>query len=673
MGRSSIQTLTVTVTAVPPTATVSNSGPANEASPVTFTVSNLVDADPQATFSYAAQWSAGAGFVALSADEVTNNGNGASFQHVYDTASGPGGNAVTIEVTDSDGATADFTQNVVVNAVAPTATFGPSGGATTVAAGLPILFSNVSDPSNTEMQAGFTYHVSVNGGAYSSSTSPAFLLPDYTPQQHDSLQGYVVNAEGVSSPVYSAFVSTGTAQTVVANQGNGSVLVNGTTTLAPGQYLLTNGIDAGPHVTLLSSGASYILYTNGNFGTVDAAAGVASVQLIVHTDVLDSVFLQGMSPVPGSLMPMGAVAFDGNGDVGQINLPAGNASTGASTLSVGARGDLGGIAGPSGSSSKLWAQASSLVFSNLNGSITGLDSIMGLQAHGSLGRTAADQVWANAGIQMLNAFAIPATVTTDRNCDLSDLATLLNVGQGGIAGSVNVGNLVSATVGAIVNQVKARFLEGNFVQVGSGNVNLLTVLATAVQGAAPDIDAQGDANLVLGAKGQVAHFGNIKVPGSLKLKASGGLTVDALLRVGSLDDVAVTGDLNAKYIEAETIPVVGSGAIQKLVVGGNLTASGFIIAQGVIGTVQVGGTLTTPNLLAYRGITSLTVQGDLIASIVALRGQGSDCEGQLPGAGQHPQSRRREAQRRSLPAAHRRCPEQPRHAEGRGRPGQLRR
>ena len=481
---------------------------------------------------------------------------------------------------DSDGGFTDYAQNVVVNAVAPTASFGPSGGATTVAAGLPIQFTNISDPSNTEMQAGFTYYYSVNGGAYTSSSSPQFFLPDYTQGLNYTVQGYLTNAEGVSSPIYTTSVTTGAAQTLVANQGSGSVLIDGTTTLGPGQYLLTNGIDPNLDVTLLSSGASYTLYTNGNFGTIDAAVGVADVNLSVHTDVLPSQFINGLSPAPGSLMVMGPVASDGNGDIGPIDLPAGNVNMGSSTLMVGARGDLGGIAGPSGSSSKLWAQASSLVFANLNGSITGLDSIMALQASGSLGRNALDQVWANGGIGMLSASSIPGTVTADRNHDVSDMATALAVGQGGISRSVGLGNVTSAIIGATVSQLKIDRLLGNVAQVGPGTINLLAVAATAAQGAPPNIRSDGDATEVVGRKGETAHLSNIDVRGNLKLKALGSLTVDGVLRGGTLTDVDVAKDLSARWIEAETLFRPPSGGIQKLTVGGSLTASGHILSAG---------------------------------------------------------------------------------------------
>ena len=45
-GQASLATTTVTVNDVPPTATVSNSGPGTVGSPITFTVSNLVDLTP---------------------------------------------------------------------------------------------------------------------------------------------------------------------------------------------------------------------------------------------------------------------------------------------------------------------------------------------------------------------------------------------------------------------------------------------------------------------------------------------------------------------------------------------------------------------------------------------------------------------------------------------------
>src|SRR5205807_8203490 len=130
---------------------------------------------------------------------------------------------------------------------------------------LPIQFSNVSDPSHTDSLAGFTYYHRINGGAYVSSTSPEFLLPSYTPGLSYTVDGYVQDKDGGTSPVYTTSVTTGAAKTVVGNVGSGTVLLNGSINIGPNQYYASTGMLGSVQVTLQTSGASYTLYTNGSF------------------------------------------------------------------------------------------------------------------------------------------------------------------------------------------------------------------------------------------------------------------------------------------------------------------------------------------------------------------------------------------------------------------------
>ncbi len=46
---------------------------------------------------------------------------------------------------------------------------------------MPIQFADVTDPSQTETAAGFTYYVSLNNGPFVGSSSPVYYLPSYAP------------------------------------------------------------------------------------------------------------------------------------------------------------------------------------------------------------------------------------------------------------------------------------------------------------------------------------------------------------------------------------------------------------------------------------------------------------------------------------------------------------
>ena len=96
---SSLSTAIVTVTDVAPTASVSNTG-GTEGSPVTFTVSNVNDIDPNDTVTYLADWTGNGQFEMLTPDELTTGMYGLSFTHVYDLA---GMYNAVIEVLDGSG------------------------------------------------------------------------------------------------------------------------------------------------------------------------------------------------------------------------------------------------------------------------------------------------------------------------------------------------------------------------------------------------------------------------------------------------------------------------------------------------------------------------------------------------------------------------------------------
>jgi PKD repeat protein len=334
-----------------------------------------------------------------------------------ETYTAPGRYLVALRATDSHGLTSLGTLNVEVDAVpvsvgagavppanvggsamfstslaALTAGFGPSGGGTEIAANTPFVFTSVTGGSQADRAAGFTYYVSVDGGAYLSSASPSVMVPGLTDGAHEAT-GFVQGQDGAVSPVYRTTVEVVGAQVFVENTGTGEILVSWTggsaTQVDPGAAFGIAGTAPGLSITLLTAGADYQLITNGSIEQVSAASGVQGFSLSVDT-----------TDFPG-----GSAAV-GDGHIGTITLPA------ESTVSVHARGDLGSIVGPN-TGGHTGVQALDLVFANLDGSITGLDHIDRLLASGWLGRDASQLVAVNEGVDVLSASGIGATVWTD--------------------------------------------------------------------------------------------------------------------------------------------------------------------------------------------------------------------------------------------------------------------
>jgi len=629
-GDTALDTLTVTVNDVAATATVTNNGPGLAGSPVTFTVSSLNVPDSNGGITYSAQWTAGAGFEMLTADELTTNADGSvSFSHVYDVPSGVSGYTATIEVADADGGYTEYTQTVVVADVAPTATgFVPDNSV--LADGGLIRFEGVSDPSYADTQAGFTYYYSVNGGSYSSSTSSNFALPSYTSGLSYTVTAYIEDTYGGTSSVYTATVTTATGVTVVANHGSGTVDVN-SVTVGANQYVVFTG-EVSVSATLETSSASDDLQTNGSFQLVNADTGVTGVDLTVDTTTLN---LSGLTAATGSALLPSPIAFFGTGDVGAVDLPGG-----VSTLAVYSRGDLGSIVGPSasGSSASTWEEATDLYFGNLTGSITGLDRIDTLVASGWLGTSQSQAVTVNSGIESLTAYGINSTVTGDANYDTSDPDETIAVGAGGVPGVVDMGKLASLTSGASVNEVAAQLGEGP-VNV-AGNINLAVFQAAGGPAAAapPSIDATGDLLQLILPGGGVDVFDHIAAGGNINgivvaggslvvlktIRASGDIQAIGVLGAGNLTvtngifgskigGIIVGGDFSAKVVlgtSIDTIKVGGTAAVGNIAATGSLTFSGIIptFLPGTINTISVGKDLKS-SVRSLGSIGTITVGG----------------------------------------------------------------
>src|SRR5947208_1913719 len=147
-------------------AEILNNGGADEGSPATVSFSNQHDpssADTTAGFHYAYSCSNGD----LSGATYGGSGTSASRQCTYDD--GPSTHTVKARIIDKDGGYSEYTTEVTVNNVVPTADLGNNGP---VDEGSPatVVFTNQHDPSSADTTAGFHYAYSCSNGDLSAAT-----------------------------------------------------------------------------------------------------------------------------------------------------------------------------------------------------------------------------------------------------------------------------------------------------------------------------------------------------------------------------------------------------------------------------------------------------------------------------------------------------------------------
>src|SRR5256712_12169258 len=138
--------IVVTVLNVAPTATLSNNGPVNEASPATISFSAQFDpssADTSAGFHYAYSCSNG------SLAGVTYAGSGASASTSCTYDDGPSTHTVRARIIDKDDGYSEYSTVVAVANVAPVATLS-NNGPVNEASPATISFSAQLDPSSAD-------------------------------------------------------------------------------------------------------------------------------------------------------------------------------------------------------------------------------------------------------------------------------------------------------------------------------------------------------------------------------------------------------------------------------------------------------------------------------------------------------------------------------------------
>jgi hypothetical protein len=210
----------VSLVDVPPTATLSNNGPANEGSAVTVSLTNPFDpsqADTLAGFHYAFALDK----TNLANATYANSGTSASTTFTFDD---DGSYTAYGRILSADEGFTDYSTVVQVNTVAPTATLSNNGPVNEGSA-VTVSFTNPFEPSVADTQAGFHYAFALDPGTLSNatyansgtSTSASFTFDDdgsYT------VYGRILNEDGAFTD-YSTVVQVNTVAPTATLSNNG--------------------------------------------------------------------------------------------------------------------------------------------------------------------------------------------------------------------------------------------------------------------------------------------------------------------------------------------------------------------------------------------------------------------------------------------------------------------
>jgi hypothetical protein len=189
VGGTDMQTAIATIEGVAPTAQLANNGPIDEGSNATISFSNQHDpstADTNAGFTYA-----------FACDGSTLSAPAASPSTAC-SFDDDGTHTVKARISDKDGDFTDYTTDVIVRGVAPTATL-TNDGPVAEGSAVTISFSNQSDPSAADTAAGFSYRVACDGITFlpapSATTTCVF---DDGPSTH-VVRGEISDKDGLAT------------------------------------------------------------------------------------------------------------------------------------------------------------------------------------------------------------------------------------------------------------------------------------------------------------------------------------------------------------------------------------------------------------------------------------------------------------------------------------------
>jgi hypothetical protein len=335
-GMTSIDTATIKVTAVPPTASVSGptSGVESQNQPFIFSAHEPSSADAADGFTYLINWGDGSAPQTLPA--TAGNGSGVPLAHQYSTT---GNFTVSVTATDSDGATSTIaTQAINITPAIPIASVsGPTAG---VRYQTQAFTFSATDTAAAEEAAGFTYTINWGDGS--------------APQNVPATAG---NGTGVTlDHQYSTAGSFTVSVTATANDGTASSLATQNISISPaallgdpmhpGQNALFISGTAGSdiiHARQVNTGYAVVVRTGTSIFTSTFAAPVS--RIVVYTgDGNDTVRFNQNVVVPTWIYG-GAGNDNLQGAVNALNVIVGGA--GNNVLHAGSRRDI--LIGGSGS------------------------------------------------------------------------------------------------------------------------------------------------------------------------------------------------------------------------------------------------------------------------------------------------------------------------------------
>jgi PKD repeat protein len=283
LGSASFQ---VNVANVPPTATLANGGPVNEASPVTISFSYQLDPSSTDTaagfhYAYACDGSSLAG-----ATYQNTVGNTASTTCTFDD--GPSTPIVRARIIDKDGGFTEYTTTVSVLNKAPTAAFNappsvPEGTA------ISLSLTGAADVSAADFAAGFTYAFDCGFGYGSFGLSTTATCPT-TDNGSRTVQGKIRDKDGGVSEYTATVAVTNVTPTLASLSGPAGPLALGSLATLTANFTDVGSADTHTCTFLWDDGTQSTIPAagTGNGSCVAThtytAAGVYSVIVTVSDD-----------------------------------------------------------------------------------------------------------------------------------------------------------------------------------------------------------------------------------------------------------------------------------------------------------------------------------------------------------------------------------------------------
>lgn len=218
-GASSPITFTVTIANLDPKAVIGNSGPIDEGSRATISLSTPTDpstVDVAKGFRYAFSCTN----ESLAAATYANSDVRSTTSCLFDDN---GKRVVRARIIDKDGGYAEYTTTVTVGNVAPTASFSNNGpiaeGKTAI-----VTFAGASDPSAADMKAGLRYaysctNASLNRATYAMSSSTPTTSCTFADNGTYTVRGRVIDKDGGATEYTTVVTVTDVAPSITGAPG----------------------------------------------------------------------------------------------------------------------------------------------------------------------------------------------------------------------------------------------------------------------------------------------------------------------------------------------------------------------------------------------------------------------------------------------------------------------